>query len=544
MQGLMQRHELLISSILEHAARHHGDAELVSRRPDGSLARTNYAALALRARKLATVLRDLGVVAGDRVGTLAMNSDRHMELYYGISGIGAVCNTINPRLSHDDIAYIAGHAEDGVIFCDPQFLPIAASIAPKLDCLRAVVVLLADAKTMAETLTSVQFPDRVALHCHETLIERAEPIGRWPEFDENTASGLCYTSGTTGRPKGVLYSHRSCVLNAMVANFSDMLGLRATDRVLAAVPMFHVNAWGLPYLAPMTGATLLLPGAQLDPVALLDLMNRERASLAVGVPTVWLNLLNHLRDKGGKIETLERIMTGGAAMPRALMLAYGEMGIRATQGWGMTESSPLVTVNAPKPGCLKLQGEAQLNRRCAQGRVVFGADLRGESDDNHEIAWDGHTQGNVMFRGHWIASGYYRMPPNADPEGWFPTGDVGVIDQDGFLTLTDRTKDLIKSGGEWISSIAIENIAVAHPDVAEAAAIAVPHEKWGERPLLVVVPRTGCTPQPEALREFCRGKMPDWSIPDRVVIADSIPHGATGKVLKTELRRIYAAPGA
>ncbi|HWU55279.1 MAG TPA: long-chain fatty acid--CoA ligase, partial [Rhizomicrobium sp.] len=528
---------LLISSVLEHAARHHGDGELVSRRADGSLSRTNYAALGVRARKLASVLRDLGVEAGDRVGTLAMNSDRHMELYYAISGMGAVCNTINPRLSLDDIAYIVGHAEDGVIFCDPQFLPIIAAIAPRVEALRAVVV-LCDAAPMP----AAEMPPKVALCCYETLMDRAEPIARWPQFDENTASGLCYTSGTTGRPKGVLYSNRSCLLAAMASNFPDALGLRATDRVVAVVPMFHVNAWGLPYMAPMTGASLLLPGAQLDPASLLDLMNRERATFGMGVPTVWLNLLNHLREKGGKIETLKCIMMGGAAMPRALMLAYGEMGIRTIQGWGMTESSPIVTVNAPKPSCLRLEGEAQLCRRTAQGRVVFGADLHGEDEASHEIAWDGATQGNVLFRGHWIASGYFRMPPNDNPEGWFPTGDVGVIDSDGFLTLTDRSKDLIKSGGEWISSIAIENIAVAHPDVAEAAAIAVPHEKWGERPLLIVVPRAGCVPQPEAVRDFCRSKMPAWSVPDRVVIADSIPHGATGKILKTELRKIYAAP--
>jgi fatty-acyl-CoA synthase len=536
MQGLMQRHELLISSILEHAARHHGDAEIVSRRADGALSRTTYRELECRARKLAGLLRDLGVVPGDRVGTLAMNSDRHVELYYAISGMGAVCHTINPRLSPDDIAYIADHAEDRVIFCDPQFLPIVAAIAPKVESLRAVIVLSADAMTMA----GVQLPSHIAFQCYETSLDPAEPISDWPQFDENTASGLCYTSGTTGRPKGVLYSHRSCLLAAMASNFSDVMGLRATDRVVAVVPMFHVNAWGLPYMAPMTGATLLMPGAQLDPASLLDLMNRERASFAVGVPTVWLNLLNHLRDKGGKIETLKRIMMGGAAMPRALMLAYGELGIRVTQGWGMTESSPIVTLNAPKPACLKLEGEAQLCRRTAQGRVVFGADLRAEDESGHETVWDGTTQGNVLFRGHWIASGYYGMPQATGLEGWFPTGDVGVIDSDGFLTLTDRTKDLIKSGGEWISSIAIENIAVAHPEVAEAAAIAVPHEKWGERPLLIVVPRTGCAPQPDAVREFCRGKMPDWSIPDRVVVADSIPHGATGKVLKIELRRIYA----
>ena len=450
-----------------------------------------------------------------------------------------MCNTINPRLSPDDIAYIADHAGDAVIFCDPVFLPILAAIAPKLEALRAVVV-LCDAAAMPKA----DMPAHVTLHCYETLMDQAEAIKAWPQFDENTASGLCYTSGTTGRPKGVLYSHRSCLLSAMASNFSDVMGLRATDRVLAIVPMFHVNAWGLPYMAPMTGASLLMPGAQLDPVSLLSLMDQERATFGVGVPTVWLNLLNHLRDTGKKPQTLKCIIIGGAAMPRALMLAYNEMGIRTLQGWGMTESSPVVTLNAPKPNCLKLEGEAQLNRRCAQGRVVFGADIRAEDEGGQEVGWDGSSQGNVLFRGHWIASGYFRMPQNNDADSWFPTGDVGVIDSDGFLTLTDRTKDLIKSGGEWISSIAIENIAVAHPDVAEAAAIAVPHEKWGERPLLIVVPRSGCTPQPESLREFCRGKMPDWSIPDRVVIADSIPHGATGKILKTELRKLYAGPAS
>ena len=381
-------------------------------------------------------------------------------------------------------------------------------------------------------------PARVALYGYEELLAEMTPIAAWPQFDENTASGLCYTSGTTGRPKGVLYSHRANLLHAMVNNCADVVGLRATDRVLAIVPMFHVNAWGLPYIAPMAGAALLMPGARLDPVSLLSLLNEERATIAVGVPTIWLNLLNHLRDTGRKPATLRRIMIGGSAMPRALMEAYNDMGIRVMQGWGMTETSPLVTLNAPKPQCLKLEGEAQINRRCAQGRVLFGTDVRAVDDDGAEVPWDGQTPGHMMFRGPWIASGYYRMAPN-DGE-WLATGDVGVIDKDGFITLTDRSKDLIKSGGEWISSIAIENIAVAHPDVAEAAAIAVPDAKWGERPLLIVVARLGCSPDPNALREFCRGKLPDWSLPDRVVIAESLPHGATGKVLKTELRKLYA----
>jgi fatty-acyl-CoA synthase len=536
MQGLMQRHELLISAILEHAARHHSDAEIVSRRADGSSVRTSYAALAVRARKLASVLHRLGMTVGDRVGTLAMNSDRHLELYYAISGSGAVCNTINPRLSHDDIVYIADHAQDGLIFCDPAFVPIIAAIAPRLEGLRAVVV-LSDVAAMPKA----DLPSGVELHCYETLMDTAVAIDVWPMLDENTASALCYTSGTTGRPKGVLYSHRSSMLSAMASNFADVLALRATDRVAVVVPMFHVNAWGLPYIAPMAGAALLMPGPRLDPASLLSLLNEERATIAVGVPTIWLNLINHLRDSGQKLETLKRIIVGGAAMPRALIEAYNQLGVWVNHAWGMTESSPLVTVNAPKTSCLKLEGEARLDRRASQGRVVFGVDLCIQDDTGCEVPWDGRSPGNMMFRGHWIASGYYRMPQDIGDGSWFPTGDVGVFDADGFVTLTDRTKDLIKSGGEWISSIAIENIAVAHPEVAEAAAIAVPHEKWGERPLLIVVPRQGCMPAPESLREFCRGKMPDWSIPDRVIVAENIPHGATGKILKSELRRIYAS---
>ena len=533
MQGLMQRHELLISSILEHADRHHGDGEVVSRRADGSLARTSYGALAKRARKLATVLRALGVTPGDRVGTLAMNSDRHVELYYAISGTGAVCHTINPRLSHDDVGYIIAHAQDGLVFCDPAFAPIIAAVAPGLMGILRGVVVLGDAADMP----AVDLPAGIALHCYETLLADAEEQAVWPLFDENAASALCYTSGTTGRPKGVLYSHRSTLLHTMVNLAPDALGARATDRILAVVPMFHVNAWGLPYLAPMAGAALLLPGRQLDPASLVALMNEERATLAVGVPTIWLGLLNHLRDTGGTLETLKRVFVGGAALPRAMITAFAGHGIEARQGWGMTESSPVVTVNAPKPSCLRLETDARLDRRAKQGRCLFGVDVRAQGEDGAEMPQG--SPGNIVFRGHWIASGYYRMPP---AEGdWFPTGDVGMIDDQGFVLLTDRSKDLIKSGGEWISSIAIENIAMEHPDVAEAAAIAVPHEKWGERPLLIVVLRPGCTPAPDALREFCRGRMPDWSIPDRVVIADGLPHGATGKVLKAELRRIYAA---
>ncbi len=535
----MQRRELLISSILEHAARHHANTEIVSRRDDGTLARTNYGALARRARRLANVLLELGVKAGDRVATLAMNSDRHLELYFAISGIGAVCNTINPRLSHDDIAYIAAHAEDGVLFVDPAFVPIVEAVAGRLvPALRAVVVL----GHAAEAGDAAALPPGVARMAYESLMAAADDTFEWPEFDERTASGLCYTSGTTGHPKGVLYSHRSTVLYAMMMIGADVAALRAIDRVLPAVPMFHVNAWGLPFAATMAGAALILPGRHLDPASLLDLLNGERATFSAGVPTVWLTTLAHVRATGARFETLQRILSGGSAFPRALMADYASLGVRVMHAWGMTESSPVATWNSPKPASANLDADALLDQQATQGRTVFGIDVRAESDAQREVPWDKATQGNLMFRGHWVSSAYYGVPESdVGNRGWFPTGDVGVIDAEGFITLTDRTKDLIKSGGEWISSIAIENIAIAHPDVAEAAAIAIPDETWGERPLLVVVPRPGRSPQPDALRAFYDGKVPKWSIPDRVVLAPSIPHGATGKILKTELRKLYAA---
>jgi fatty-acyl-CoA synthase len=532
----MQRRELLISSIIEHAARHHGTTEIVSRRDDGSLARTDYAGLARRTRRLAGVLIDKGVRAGDRVATLAMNSDRHLELYYAITGIGAVCNTINPRLSPADIAYIAGHAEDGLIFVDPGFVPIVEAIAPELAGVLRGIIVMADQKEMPRAT----LPPGVSLDCYETLLAQADEAFDWPVFDENQAALLCYTSGTTGRPKGVLYSHRSTILHAMMMSFAETTGIRAVDRVLPVVPMFHVNAWGLPFVAPMAGAALLLPGRHLDPASLLGLINGERATIAAGVPTVWLSVIGRLRETGGRFETLQRIMSGGAAFPRALMADYAALGVRVMHAWGMTESSPVATWNSAKPGTASLDAEAQLDQQAKQGRTVFGVDVRAENDQG-EVPWDGRTPGNLVFRGHWVASAYYRMPETAvGAEGWFPTGDVGVIDEDGFVALTDRTKDLIKSGGEWISSIALENIAIGHPDVAEAAAIAVPDAKWGERPLLVVVPRAGHAVQPEAMRDFYRDKVPSWSIPDRVLVVDSIPHGATGKILKMELRRRYA----
>ncbi len=536
MQGLMQKRELLISSIIAHAARHHGQGEVVSRREDGRIARTTYAAVEKRSRRLMSLLREMGVGFSDRVATLAMNSDRHLELYYAISGMGAVCHTINPRLSHDDIAYIADHAEDRLIFVDPCFLPVVEAIAPKLAGKVRAVVVLGD----PDEVKPCALPAGMELHCYETLLASATEAAEWPVFDENSASALCYTSGTTGRPKGVLYSHRSTVLYTLATNAGDVLGLRATDRAMPVVPMFHVNAWGFPYAAPMVGAALLLPGRHCDPASLLDLMNSERATLGAGVPTVWLGVVSHMREKGEKLATLTRILSGGSAFPRALIAEYAKYGVTLGHAWGMTESSPIATYNSPKPSTAQLDAEALIDQQAKQGRTVYGVDVRAENDEG-EVPWDGKTQGNLVFRGHWVASQYYRQPETqVGPEGWFPTGDVGVIDAEGYVQLTDRTKDLIKSGGEWISSIALENIAVGHPDVAEAAAIAAPDDKWGERPLVIVVPRAGHAADPEDIRHFFADKTPSWSIPDRVIVADELPHGATGKILKTELRRLYA----
>jgi 3-(methylthio)propionyl---CoA ligase len=540
MLGLMQRRELLISSIIRHAARHHGEAEVVSRRDDGRIARTTYRTLERRARRLMGALRELGVKFGDRVATLAMNSDRHLELYYAISGMGAVCHTINPRLSPGDIAYILGHAENHVLFLDACFAPLAAAIAPMVGAGLRTIVVLAEKGEMQP----LDLPPGVTQLDYESLVEAAREEQDWPVFDENTASGLCYTSGTTGKPKGVLYSHRSSLLHAFAINSADAVGLRATTRVLPVVPMFHVNAWGLPYAAPMVGAALIMPGRALDPVSLLGLMDEEGVDLSVGVPTVWLALVNHMRQTGAGFRMLKRIMSGGAALPRALVAAFAELGVEACQGWGMTETSPVVTFGGDKPATAAFTGEARFDHAARQGRALFGTDIRAVGPDGRETPWDGRSQGDISCRGHWIAKGYFRAPDSEiGDDAWFPTGDVGVIDANGYMLLTDRSKDLIKSGGEWISSIELENIAVGHPDVAEAAAIATPDEKWGERPLLIVVPRQGREPQPEDVRAFFRGKVANYAIPDRVIVAGELPHGATGKILKHELRRLYAGGG-
>lgn len=539
MLGLMQQRPLLVSSLLAHAARHHATAGIVSKTTEGPMHRCTYPEAERRARRLVRVLQRLGVGEQDRVGTLAWNGFRHVELYYAVSGMGAICHTINPRLFPDQIAFIVNHAEDRILFADITFAKLIEELAPRIaGSVRAVVMM-----TGTGHMPDIALPPGMAFHCYEDLMAEADEDYVWPEFDENTASSLCYTSGTTGDPKGVLYSHRSTVLHAMAIALPDVMGLGAADRILPAVPMFHVNAWGTPYAAPLVGATLVLPGPHLAGEPLQALMNEERVTFAAGVPTIWLGLLQHLRGSGTRIDTVKRLVIGGSACPRMLIEAFGdEFGVRVDHAWGMTELSPIGTFNAPKADSSN-DKEASLRRRMKQGRAVFGVDMKIVGGDGRELPWDGTSFGDLYVRGPWVCSAYHKAGPDGlshDEDGWFRTGDVATIDPDGFMEITDRSKDVIKSGGEWISSITLENIAVAHPDVAEAAVVAARHPKWDERPLLVVVPKPGRTVDPADLLRFFEGKVAKWWIPDAAVLAEELPHTATGKLLKTALRGRYS----
>ena len=487
MQGLMQRYPLLISSLIVHAARHRGGAEVVSNLGGAELHRTTYAEIERRSRRLARVLARLGVNFGDRVATLAWNDYRHLELYYGVSGMGAVCHTVNPRLAADDIAFIMRDAEDGAIFADPSFAALLAEIAPSVSSFVRSVVLLTDEARMPE----IKLAPGMRLHCYETLMAEADEDYLWPAFDENTASALCYTSGTTGRPKGVLYSHRATMLHTYATNSPDIFGLRAVDRVLPASSMYHACAWGLPYCATMVGAALILPGRHLDGASLHRVLEAERITLTAGVPTIWLGLLAHLEGSGARLTQLKRMLVAGSALPRLLIEAFGPMGVNVEQGWGMTETTPIVTYNAPTPTSAALTGEDAIRQRLKQGRAACGTDMKIVDAEGRELPWDGRAFGDFLVRGHWVCREYLNRGADgaADAKGWFRTGDVCTIDPDGCAKIVDRSKDVIKSGGEWISSIALENIAVSHPAVAEAAIIAARHPKWQERPLLLVVPR-------------------------------------------------------
>jgi 3-(methylthio)propionyl---CoA ligase len=534
MLGLMQQHPLLISSLLVHAERHHGDQEIVSRRVEGDIHRSSYGELARRSRQLAKAMAALGVGHGDRVATLAWNGYRHMELYYAVSGSGAVLHTLNPRLHPDQVVYIADHAEDQVLCFDLTFLPLIEAVAARLKTVRHFVLMTDRAHMPAAS----RVPN---LLCYEELVAAQDDAFDWPVFDENTASSLCYTSGTTGNPKGVLYSHRSTVLHTYAAALPDSLGCSATDVILPVVPMFHVNAWGIPYAGCMVGAKLVFPGPGLDGKSLHDLFETEGVTLSAGVPTVWQGLLAYVEANGLKFSTMRRTVIGGSACPPVMLRTFGDKyGVQVLHGWGMTEMSPLGSVGVLKTKHRDLDADARYAVLAKQGRSIYGVDMKIVDPEGKQLPWDAQASGDLHVRGPWILSRYFR-DEGGDPlqDGWFPTGDVATIDADGYMQITDRSKDVIKSGGEWIGSIDLENIAMAHPAVAMAACIAAPHPKWDERPLLVVVKKPGAELSREDLLAFYEGKIAKWWTPDDVVFVDAIPLGATGKMQKIKLREQF-----
>jgi fatty-acyl-CoA synthase len=530
MQGLMMDMPLLISDLIRHADRHHGSTEIVSRSVEGGLHRYTYRQAHERARKLAKALKRLGLEPQERVATLAWNGFRHFEIYYAAAGSGAVIHTINPRLFHDQIVYIANHAEDRLVFFDLTFAALLEKIAPELKSVRHFV-----AMTDRAHMPKQRIPN---LLCYEELLEVEGAEFEWPSFDERTAACLCYTSGTTGNPKGSLYAHRSTILHAYAAALPDALDLSARDVVLPVVPMFHVNAWGLPYSCALTGAKLVFPGAQLDGKSLHELFESEQVTMSAGVPTVWLGLLNYMKEQKLRFSTLKRVVVGGSACPPAMTRAFqDDHGVQVLHAWGMTEMSPLGVVCSFKAKHLEMGKEERYALQNKQGRAIYGVDLRVVGEDGSELPWDGKTIGDLQVRGPWVIRGYFKGE-GWDPlrDGWFPTGDVVNIDPDGYIQITDRSKDVIKSGGEWISSIDLENIAIAHPAVAEAAVIGVQHPKWDERPIVVAVKRPGHEVSREELLGFYEGKIARWWMPDDVVFVAELPHTATGKLSKLTLR--------
>ncbi len=535
MMGLMSERPLLISSILTHAAANHGDVEIVSRTVEGPIHRYSYREAERRAKQLANALRRLGIGPGDRVGTLAWNTFRHFELYYAISGLGAVCHTINPRLFDDQIVYIVNHAADRLLFVDATFWPSIERLAPRFPADCQIVLLCNDGASPETSMPT--------LPCYETLLAGEDDAFEWPEFDERTAASLCYTSGTTGHPKGALYSHRSTILHAFGISLPDAISISARDVVCPVVPLFHACGWGIPYAAPMNGAKLVFPGPRLDGASLYELFETEGVTYALGVPTVWLGFESHLSTSGTRCSTLHRVLSGGSAVPPSMVEAYARHGIDMRQGWGMTEMSPLGTTAALKAKHRDLDPRRLLAVKVKQGRPVFGVEMKIVDDDGRTQPHDGKSMGELLVRGPWIVSGYFAdeaaSAAAVEPNGWFHTGDMATIDTDGYMQITDRRKDVIKSGGEWISSIALENVAIAHEDVAEAAVIAIPNSRWGERPLLIVAPRPGRRPDREALIEFLARQFPKWMLPDEVACIEELPHTATGKIMKTRLREMF-----
>ncbi len=535
MRALMQDKPLLISSLIDFAAQYHSDAEIVSRTIEGPIHRYTYVEAQARSKQLANALQRLGVALGDRVATLAWNGYRHLEIYYGVSGMGAVLHTINPRLFPEQISYIANHAEDKYIFTDLTFVPLLEKVAPSLTTVKGYVI-MTDEAHMPET----SLPNAL---CYETLLAAESSDYDWPQFDEMTASSLCYTSGTTGNPKGVLYAHRSTVLHSFAVCMQDVLGLSSRDTVLPVVPMFHANAWGLAYAAPMCGAKLVMPGAAMDGESIYQLVDEEKVTMSAGVPTVWLMLLAYMQEHGKKLPYMDRTVIGGSAAPQSMIETFEQdYDVTVIHAWGMTEMSPLGTTGVMKAKFADDPFEEQLKYKVKQGRVVYGVELKIIDDDGNDLPHDGEAFGHLMVRGPWITNGYFKGEGGEvlDADGWFDTGDVATLDGEGYMQITDRSKDVIKSGGEWISSIDLENLAVGHPDVAEAAVIGIAHPKWDERPLLVIVRNPDSDVTKEAILEFMEGKIAKWWMPDDVTFVDEIPHTATGKIQKITLREQFA----
>ncbi|GGH25067.1 methylmercaptopropionate CoA ligase [Cribrihabitans marinus] len=533
MLGQMMAQPLLISSLIRHAAQYHGQTGLWSVETDGSTTETTWGGVAANSARVASALTALDLPPQARIATIAWNNRRHLELYFGVSGAGFVLHTVNPRLFPEQLVYILNHAEDRVLFIDATFVPLVAALRDQFETVEHVVLM-----GPADTEAAAQIP---GLKSYDDLISGGDPGFDWPEFDENTASSLCYTSGTTGNPKGVLYSHRTTLLHSFASNTRDVIGYSARDVVLPVVPMFHVNAWGSPYACAMAGAQMVLPGPDLSGAALTGLIGRYEVTLAMGVPTIWQGLLHHARSAEVRLDSLQRTVIGGSACPPSMIAEFRDRhGVETIHAWGMTEMSPLGTTNTPLAKHAALDEEARHRLRESQGRPPFGVEMKIVGDDGAELPADGATQGDLLVRGLWVLDSYFhRQDEEMLRDGWFPTGDVATLDPDGYMTIRDRSKDIIKSGGEWISSVELENIAVGHPQLADAAVVGVPHRKWDERPVLVAVPEDGETPAEAELLAFFEDRIAHWQIPDRVVFIDTLPRNATGKVLKRSLREQF-----
>lgn len=539
MNNSMIHQPLTVNSLIDHASLYHAQTEIVSVETTGSatqrdVSRSNWKTTAQHAKKLASALGKLGVEPGDRVATIAWNNRRHLELYFGVACGGMVCHTINPRLFPEQLIYIINHAEDKALFIDSTFVPLVAKLRDQLTAVETIVLMGARDDEAAAAISGLQFYDE--------LLDTADPDYAWPAIDENSPSSLCYTSGTTGNPKGVLFTHRTTVLHSLGGNQPDGLAISATDTVLPVVPMFHVNAWGVPYIAAAVGCKLVFPGPGLDGASLVKLIDDENVSLALGVPTIWQGLLAALKESGSKVASLKRTVVGGSALPPSMIIDFRDnYDVDLIHAWGMTEMSPLGTMNQLLQKHSVLSDEDQAALRVGQGRPPYGVEMRLVDDNANLLPNDGETQGSLQVRGHWIVDTYYLEDKSTlTKDGWFDTGDIATLDADGYMIIRDRAKDIIKSGGEWISTVELENIAVSHPDIASAAVIAARHEKWDERPVLIVVAAEGKSPTEEQLLSFYADKVASWQIPDKVLFVESLPLGGTGKILKSVLREEYA----